>query len=516
MSSRSSPNFPKLRSKPTQEIESGFFRNWSLRPSARLSRSSDTGQSSDVSPGTSPTPLAVSVGGEKAQRKAVRPEHHRLRSEPLLKSVISQGAVHDGPPPTTPATRAVEKKPSLLAKASTESLASDSRKSRSSPGSSTFRRLVYFSSQCLTQNTRPEASPPLKAKDDIRWKHEISGRSVEIRIARQPHVEELPQKAEDTAPMSLGLNQSAQVSVPTSPDMLLSPLVGHCDAPPKSLAKPVSREPLAVVKQASTKSAPATPEPKAGKFLLKRHLFGRKQATENRPRPAFSQARSMTGHVLERAASILKDFVEKTASPISGASSSSSNTSIAASYSHNLQHQRPTPLYKGYSNASSVGNMAASKAPVGTPASTDSRLMYTGSDDKQYFRVEISEPGAPTYLPSEARRIGTPPLPGQNSRVRGFFFDYNVLDDGTRTPSPEKVEILPPQPRIKRKKTLDPDWYGAKLTADEERDLIANFELNVPDHLPGSPLCPKHPKHKSGGRGICVYHGRNRESQAEN
>ncbi|KAK8159752.1 hypothetical protein IWX90DRAFT_309804 [Phyllosticta citrichinensis] len=34
------------------------------------------------------------------------------------------------------------------------------------------------------------------------------------------------------------------------------------------------------------------------------------------------------------------------------------------------------------------------------------------------------------------------------------------------------------------------------------------FVWDVPEHLPGSPLCPLSPKHRGGGRGICVYHGR--------
>lgn len=35
--------------------------------------------------------------------------------------------------------------------------------------------------------------------------------------------------------------------------------------------------------------------------------------------------------------------------------------------------------------------------------------------------------------------------------------------------------------------------------------------LDIPEHLPSSPLCPMHPKHKSGGKGICPYHGRRRD-----
>ncbi|GIZ43018.1 hypothetical protein CKM354_000626300 [Cercospora kikuchii] len=44
---------------------------------------------------------------------------------------------------------------------------------------------------------------------------------------------------------------------------------------------------------------------------------------------------------------------------------------------------------------------------------------------------------------------------------------------------------------------------------DEECDeVVLGFEQNVPDHLPKSPLCPLHPKHKSGGKAICPLHGR--------
>ncbi|KAK3111787.1 hypothetical protein LTR53_012615 [Teratosphaeriaceae sp. CCFEE 6253] len=43
---------------------------------------------------------------------------------------------------------------------------------------------------------------------------------------------------------------------------------------------------------------------------------------------------------------------------------------------------------------------------------------------------------------------------------------------------------------------------------DDDDDTMLGFELNVPEHLPGSPLCPLSPKHKSGGKAICPIHGR--------
>lgn len=44
--------------------------------------------------------------------------------------------------------------------------------------------------------------------------------------------------------------------------------------------------------------------------------------------------------------------------------------------------------------------------------------------------------------------------------------------------------------------------------AEGDDELVLGFEQDVPDHFPTSPLCPLHPKHKSGGKAICPLHGR--------
>ena len=41
----------------------------------------------------------------------------------------------------------------------------------------------------------------------------------------------------------------------------------------------------------------------------------------------------------------------------------------------------------------------------------------------------------------------------------------------------------------------------------EDVDAEALLRMDVPDHLPGSPLCPLHAMHKSGGKSICPLHG---------
>lgn len=45
----------------------------------------------------------------------------------------------------------------------------------------------------------------------------------------------------------------------------------------------------------------------------------------------------------------------------------------------------------------------------------------------------------------------------------------------------------------------------------EDDDPEAVFEIDVPDHLPNSPLCPKDLRHKHHGKGICPMHGRRKK-----
>ncbi|OQO02679.1 hypothetical protein B0A48_12208 [Cryoendolithus antarcticus] len=51
------------------------------------------------------------------------------------------------------------------------------------------------------------------------------------------------------------------------------------------------------------------------------------------------------------------------------------------------------------------------------------------------------------------------------------------------------------------------------LASDHPADshTIISYDHDVPDHLPGSPLCPVELKHKMKGQGICPLHGRRSE-----
>ncbi|KAI7507315.1 hypothetical protein KC347_g6944 [Hortaea werneckii] len=102
--------------------------------------------------------------------------------------------------------------------------------------------------------------------------------------------------------------------------------------------------------------------------------------------------------------------------------------------------------------------------------------------------------------PSESHL--TPPQPDQLSSRPSF--DLTVTDF-EQTPFVQRYgnTLRAEHNRIRNlvDATLDDD-------RDDEELAQLGFELDVPDHLPNSPLCPLSSRHRSGGKGICPLHGR--------
>lgn len=211
---------------------------------------------------------------------------------------------------------------------------------------------------------------------------------------------------------------------------------------------------------------------------------------------------------------------------------------------------RQVPETTSYTSSQQALRMGAQ--PNNTP---DERATYKvkrspSAETEEYLKVDISVRGGTSYLPSEARRIHTPPLPqdGPDGKKRGFFFDYN----GPKRSDSRQEEILDPasipvrstsRANIFGKKTFlsagrivtkarTNDWYEAKLAQleDTEDDLLLRkqhgltsphhadlnrgrsgtqtslyelkrqkeedmFDLTIPEHLPSSTLCPRHPRY---------------------
>lgn len=244
----------------------------------------------------------------------------------------------------------------------------------------------------------------------------------------------------------------------------------------------------------------ATLTPKEGLYCRTKRALGLKHGPID-PNDPESLERTSTDRLLDRVSSTLRFLPDRrTASPSSA--TSVSNLSIAAPRWQRIMNRHGKI---GLSTSSSIREILMGKPPIHTP---EPEAMYTGSDSNQYVAVDLTEEGM-TFLPSEARRIHTPPLPTDATspgvgKARGFFFDYNAPPGPNFPDQPADANMPVGGPR------RDSDWYRVKTNAIEAEAMTREqLAASVPEHLPNSPLCPRHPKHMSGGTGECPYHGRN-------
>lgn len=463
--------------------EQSFFRAWALRSSEHENSDPSSTSSTPISPKT--VPKTVLARAKKASYQAQYSEASQLTEgtrEPELTLSAPWRRAHTlspgGGPQLTLTKPSVGGLPIQLS----------SRRPSSILGSRA-QKLLRIHTRGFSDSTKSTgdstASPSKETKNDYKWKAGISGYWFQIRIGRKRRSDgQLRTKSEETNP-----------AVPDATMTANTPQQGDSST-----------------HNYSTPALPTLISQKEGFYGRMRRKIGLSQdAAES----AYGElgVNNLTGEVLNRASSILRPLAERNGTPPSSSASDSmngpgSNPSIAGSYHNQIARLFPFHHKPGNSSSSSSRDMKMADPPQATP---EPHALYTGSDKEQYFRVEFSDPDAPTFLPSEARRIGTPPL--RHSTLRGFFFDYkNPEGDVAVSTSPDAVEGCPTQGRRRRCKHNDyGDWYKVKMEALEAQDAQSQeFILDVPEHLFNSPLCPRHPKHPSGGKGVCVYHGRNK------
>lgn len=63
-------------------------------------------------------------------------------------------------------------------------------------------------------------------------------------------------------------------------------------------------------------------------------------------------------------------------------------------------------------------------------------------------------------------------------------------------------------PRKPRKDRAEKEWWEVAVPTSYAEIDQRTFKFDLPEHLPTSPMCPTNKRHKSGGTGVCVYHGR--------
>jgi hypothetical protein len=182
----------------------------------------------------------------------------------------------------------------------------------------------------------------------------------------------------------------------------------------------------------------------------------------------------------------------------------------------------PSRRTPSVSYTSSQNDLRMGLVPTGTPAHDATYKV----GNQVFFKVDISIRGGTSYLPSEARRIHTPPLPSEETHVQG-------------PPSPEGRRFVKMKPRgesvnqvrLPKPPDMQPafprDWYDVQLQLlePEARPALSHMfgeadvpiDYDIPEHLPSSPLCPKHDRYwryiqgklKPGEqiRRVCWMHG---------
>ncbi|KAL9127240.1 MAG: hypothetical protein Q9217_003838 [Psora testacea] len=478
------PNAPSRL--PSADIENSFFRTWALRSSSL------PGSSPPASTPSSPSPLSTTV----AQRIAKRTDRRRLQSEGNSKpaSIHERTSTSTAPVSVAPGI-AQEDTPLLKSPASSESFASENSCTRSSI-SYRARKLLNIPNIRGAGGARKDGAPPRDAKKGFTWQHQISGHWLEIRIGSTRRSDEQSHGGADGVTPLSRVTPAVANTNPSS--------VSKMGAATDNTAHHTSRAPF---KGPPTRALTA----EEGLYCRTKRLLGFKRGASDEVSLALQQ-RTMTGDMLDRTASVLRLLAEKKRTP----PSSSTSTSTLSIATPRWQFQRPGHG-RPDSSSSSVRSLLMGKTPMSTPEAQD---MYAGSDHQEYLKVELTEPDAPTFLPSEARRINTPPLKSSGSgkgKTRGFFFDYDTPSkEDTSDPCTTQNAGSEFSGRVggeKGRRVSETEWYRVKLDAIEAEGLSRKqFVFQVPDHLPNSPLCPENPRHKSGGSGNCPMHGKNDSS----
>lgn len=475
-SSQQSPKPPFMA-----DLERSFFKSWAPSSSEHV-HPVDT----SLPPSTPISPMTV-----LNQRNKKRPSHPSAQSEISHCSLDPQG---DEPAPSSckrPLLSTISVGlPFLKVSRPSATGLNDPNDSGSSSVGNPARKVLSRSTHRSSSHSIGSAEPPREARFGYKWKREISGHWFEIRNRgnRQSDSKLLADSKDSFLDVTkpAGIRWTSRASEAPTGDFILS----KADNPLDNTAHPGTDQPGGLLSRA------------------KRRL----RLSQTPPPTSNGRAKTFTEEFLERVTAVLRGMSDGQWTPPSTSTSVSnlSSKSIAGWFNG----RKPLlPCEDKKSNTHELGHIGTrDEKPHPSP---ELQSTYTGSDSRQYFCVDITAPDGPTYLPSEACRIKTPPLSdsGSGRALRGFFLEHHDQTKPFIESSSDSVkDFSNDQGQQRRKRSSTVDYYRVQLAASEMMDAQERhqFELNVPEHLPNSPLCPRNPKHPSGGKGMCLYHGRNK------
>ena len=355
------------------------------------------------------------------------------------------------------------------------------------------RQILEVANAVGAPDRHRDKEPP-QARRDPQWKREYSGGRLGLRFGRE---------TEQNEELSGPVTPSSLSSITTFGIPSIASITRVQTSSDHRWTNAGSIQPLLDESPDEFKFTVSTP--KEGLYCRTKRALGVKRDFTD-PTDGMYRSRLNTATVLERVSSNLREIAAKTLLSSSSARTSVSDLSIAAPRRHRF---RASSIY---STTSSIRERMMGTPPVSTP---NSEAVYTGLDSHQHFSGGLGVDDNPSLLPSEARRVSTPPLRDgspNKGKYRGFFFDYQAPQvqnfashDPSRSQFTERVGSV-----------SDDEWYRRKLdTIDTESSSPEEYVADVPEHLPNSPLCPRNPTHRSGGNGVCPYHGKSMQPPTE-
>ncbi|KAI0182592.1 hypothetical protein EV127DRAFT_475795 [Xylaria flabelliformis] len=216
----------------------------------------------------------------------------------------------------------------------------------------------------------------------------------------------------------------------------------------------------------------------------------------------------------------------------SSSSGASTSRSTASSVHNSIRSQSPvgTPVSEGGGEASIMSNAWASEYPGGEAMRVQTPRIIQNSLDHfpRSFFSDLTPP-PPTHRPlsrqegqlnlNKKTTLSTSFTPGGDSSassttprvLRAALLDGEDIHDS----SDSKSTTTPGSASGTRgrgggrPKPKEKQWWEVSVPVSYSQvDQRAAFRFDLPEHLPSSPMCPANKRHKSGGTGVCVYHGR--------
>ncbi|RWA10768.1 hypothetical protein EKO27_g4334 [Xylaria grammica] len=201
--------------------------------------------------------------------------------------------------------------------------------------------------------------------------------------------------------------------------------------------------------------------------------------------------------------------------------SSSSVASTSSSLQTSVHSHSPTTPVSERGDTAATANAWASEYPGGEATRVQTPRIFQNSYDQfpRSFFADLSPPLPPhrpisrqegqanlkkttlstSFTPGDSSASSTPRAPSKRNNEGPSDGDSD---------SDTKSVIRDSSKRPTRAGERGKEWWEVSVPTSYGAVDQRSFKFDLPEHLPSSPMCPANRRHKSGGTGVCVYHGR--------